>query len=516
LSSLKSVHREQRGLCKKPKAMWKLLVAGSCIVAGQAEFQFQARHACGVCREVEDGEPCERYGACHVVNTSTWVGCDSFCRVSESSSSNGFLHSSSIAGSDLDIRVAKAFGTKEYDLVRISVISNTAAPPVQGFFDYSEQFKFKWTGNYLHTSLRKVQPGGSTTFDLGQSISVSLPAQGAGVAGLLIADPCVSASGMWISCAFGDKYKTMQRTPELISTFASDKDTNFWGILGDNFYDRTGEKSKAIFSTISTTAKSKIFVAVPGNHDYWVLGTPLVGSDKDQCGNGFMQFYGQDTKAAASISIGDNKPPFDFSTDPHRKLLPGCKVAAMQNFFWYNQVGNVGMIGQSGAYSLDQAMPFMKESCAWLSSQTGLQVVLLYGHWDKSGLGAASEMAMPKWYEEMAALPGCAEFHKRGMLKFVMGHTHCNDPHPHGNVGAGFRVAGFGMDGGCGNYGAPLVDTTGGRVRFWYFDLSSDDKYSSVITCVQQKGWRSCTSMASLWLDEPINTTTASMERVVV
>eukprot|EP00971_Amphidinium_carterae_P247213 4909444-Amphidinium_carterae.1 len=32
----------------------------------------------------------------------------------------------------------------------------------------------------------------------------------------------------------------------------------------------------------------------------------------------------QDTKAAASISIGDNKPPFDFSTDPHRKLLPGC------------------------------------------------------------------------------------------------------------------------------------------------------------------------------------------------
>lgn len=103
----------------------------------------------------------------------------------------------------------------------------------------------------------------------------------------------------------------------------------------------------------------------------------------------------------------------------------------------------------------------------------------------------------------MAALSGCDDFDKRGMLKFVMGHTHCNDPHPHGKIGVGFRVAGFGMEG-CGNYGLPIVDTTEGRVRFWYFDTSSDASYNQTLSCVRQKGWRQCTSLATLWLDQPI------------
>jgi hypothetical protein len=50
------------------------------------------------------------------------------------------------------------------------------------------------------------------------------------------------------------------------------------------------------------------------------------------------------------------------------------------------------------------------------------------------------------------------------MLKFFMGHTHCNVPHPHGNTNTGFMVAGQGMEG-CANYGIPILDTTGGRVR---------------------------------------------------
>merc|ERR1712060_799721 len=98
----------------------------------------------------------------------------------------------------------------------------------------------------------------------------------------------------------------------------------------------------------------------------------------------------------------------------------------------------------------------------------------------------------------MAALPGCRDFYERGMLKYVMGHTHCNNPHPHGQVGAGFRVAGFGMEG-CGNYGIPIIDTHAGRVRFWYFDTSSDELYEAVMKCVTAKGWRGCTSLATLW-----------------
>mmetsp|Transcript_73808 Transcript_73808/g.175700 ORF Transcript_73808/g.175700 Transcript_73808/m.175700 type:complete len:507 (+) Transcript_73808:93-1613(+) len=496
----------------------KAVVGFSLAAAFTAHFQFEEKHTCGVCRDIADGLPCERYGACHLLNSTSVdeVGCDKFCTVLGGSSEILRRPSSGM----WDLRVTKAFGTKDYDLVRISVISNSSTPPIAGFFDYSGQFKYRWTENFLHTGLKKVTPGGESTFNLGEGaspIKVSLPARGAGVAGLLIADPCISAKSGWIGCAFGDKYQTSQRTPELISSFAEDKDTNFWGIIGDNFYDRTGELSKPIFNSISVEAKSKVFVSVPGNHDYWVLGSPLVASHKDQCGNGFMQFYAQDAKSSESILPGNKSAPFDFSVNPDRLILP-CKVAALDNFFWYNQVGNIGMVGQSGAFSLDEAKPFMQEACAWLGKQAGLEVALLFGHWDKSGLGASEEMAMPQWYEEMAALPGCSDFHKRGMLKFVMGHTHCNDPHPHGKVGAGFRVAGFGMDGGCGNFGAPVVDTTGNHFRFWYFDMSSDDKYMNVMNCVRKQGWRSCTSMATLWIDQPLQGSSAQafQEQVIV
>merc|ERR1712060_304518 len=84
------------------------------------------------------------------------------------------------------------------------------------------------------------------------------------------------------------------------------------------------------------------------------------------------------------------------------------------------------------------------------------------------------------------------------------GHTHCNTPHPYG-TGAGFRVAGFGMtDNGCADFGVPIVDSTGGRLRFWYFDTSNDEAYEAVLACVQKTGWRQCTRLATLWLDEPL------------
>jgi len=253
---------------------------------------------------------------------------------------------------------------------------------------------------------------------------------------------------------------------------------------------------------------------VPGNHDYWVLGNPLLGSGADQCGNGFMQWYGQDTLAARNVSVKSAQPPFDFSIDPGRQLL-GCRKAAPSNFLWYNQIGNLGLVGQTGAYSLDALRPFMQEACSWAAAQSGLQVLLLFGHWDIPGMGAPPEMAMPEWYSEMAQVAGCSEFAKRGMLKFVMGHTHCNDPHPRGKDGAGFRVAGFGMEG-CGNYGMPIIDTTEDLVRVWYFDTSTADLVDKVVACVSQNGWRSCTSLAKLWLSQPIAKSGLQQQRVVV
>jgi len=473
------------------------------LAASTWTFEFRSEHACGVCLELLHGASgCERFGACHAVNaSSTADGCASLCPAKE------LPPGASVAtAASLDVRVTKGFGTKSYDQVRISVISRNAAPPVAGFFDYSGQFQYRWKELFTHTSMKSATPGKMASFDIGLTspLALQLPKQGEGVAGLLIGDPCVGGGLLGLACTYGEKLQTRKRIPELISTFVPDNDMHFWGIVGDNFYDRTGRVSQEVFADISLEAKAKLFVTVPGNHDYWILGNPVAASVLDQCGNGFLQFYAQDTKAAETVGLGSSRAPFNFSVPPDGGLpLVGCKLPAAANFFWYNQVGNVGLIGQSGAYSLADAKPHMAEACAWLAKQPGLQVALLVGHWDLPNLGSSTDMAMPQWYTEMAALPGCAEFDRRQMLKFVMGHTHCNSPHPRGKVGAGFRVAGYGMEG-CGNFGVPIFDTTGGRVRFWYFDTSSDDAYDAVIDCAKRKGWRQCTGLATLWLDERI------------
>lgn len=419
-----------------------------------------------------------------------------------------------IAHEPFDLRVTKGFGTRGYNEVRISVITGAEAPPARDFFDYSQRFQHRWTDKFLHSSLKAASQGGETRFDVGANISVHLPAQGAGIAGLLIADPCVNspAGGNWVGCHFGEKFQTLERIPHLINVFTQHEDIDFWSISGDNFYDRTGAISSDIFARISLKAKSLFFFTVPGNHDFWVYGVPQLASKEDQCGNGFMQFYAQDTKAAEGSKAGNSSPPFDFSVNPDTGgfLEYGCNHASLDNFFWYNQLGNVGFVGQSGAHTLEESLPYMKEACAWLPKQSGLDVVILMGHWDTEDCGASDHMAMPLWYREMLSLPGCKEFNERGMLKYVMGHTHCNTPHPRGDPGMGFRVAGFGMGGdSCADFGIPIVDTSEGRVRFWYFDASSEESYKSVIGCATSQSWRKCTHLAALWLDQPIPSSVA-------
>jgi len=79
---------------------------------------------------------------------------------------------------------------------------------------------------------------------------------------------------------------------------------DFWMILGDNFYDRSGELSSQFFSMLTAKAKSKIFAASPGNHDYWVGGSPLISvKGKDQFANGFMQYYAMDAEASKDDSV---------------------------------------------------------------------------------------------------------------------------------------------------------------------------------------------------------------------
>mmetsp|Transcript_78622 Transcript_78622/g.230714 ORF Transcript_78622/g.230714 Transcript_78622/m.230714 type:complete len:505 (+) Transcript_78622:55-1569(+) len=481
-------------------------------------FTFSApKHACGVCRELLNGLPCEHFGACHVVNASAAQRrCADFCGSPVATERDEVVPTRRLASSP-DVRVVRGFGTKGYDQIRISVVSQEADPPMDGFFDYSAQFKYRWTDNFLHSAMKSAIPGKVTSFPLGPGLSVRLPRQGDGTAGVLIGDPCMSAGSIigWIGCMYGGRFNTYERTVSLLNAFVPDESTDYWGILGDNFYDRTGDISAEVFSRLSMEAKSKFFITVPGNHDFWIMGSPTVATVADQCANGFMQFYAQDAKAAEAVTAGNTLAPFNFTVDPSdgRHFGLGCNLPAMSNMFWYHQIGNVGLVGQSGAHDLEEAQPFMVEACAWLAQQPGLQVAVLVGHWDNQLLGVSTDMGMPHWYHKMAALPGCSDLDQRGMLKYVMGHTHCNEPHPRGDVGAGFRVGGFGMNG-CGNFGIPVLDTTESRVRFWYFDTSSDDSYNAVIKCVGQKGWRQCLDLATTWLDQPIPQ--SSYEQVLI
>ena len=63
------------------------------------------------------------------------------------------------------------------------------------------------------------------------------------------------------------------------------------------------------------------------------------------------------------------------------------------------------------------------------------------------------------------------------------------------------------------NFGFPIFDSTGGRLRVLYFDTSTDDKYAAALACVQQQGWRACAAdHASVWLDTPLTPRRAIVE----
>jgi hypothetical protein len=414
---------------------------------------------------------------------------------------------------DFGLRVAKGHGSRDYGSVRISVVSNSLDSPAgdgSSFFDYSAQFKHRWTQYYLHSAVKSVTPGRVNKFIVGnRTVSISIPAVAQGVVGVIIADPCFGDTSITslVGCTFAKKFKTAERSPALLNAFVSSSAVDFWGILGDNFYDRTGAGSSIFYSKLNQSVKEKPLITVPGNHDYWILGDPKFSSKLDQCGNGHMQFYAMDNEAASKVPQGSNLAPFNYSVDPDAGLL-GCNAASADNSRFFQQIGNVGIIAQSGAFTIEQYEPFVAAACKWLASTSGIEIGLLVGHWDNGLLGVQPDMDMPHFYDKVSAVPGCAAFAAAGNLKFIMGHTHCNTPHPHGHIDTGFMVAGQGM-GGCGNFGIPILDTTGGRTRMLYFDTSTDAKYDAVMACVPSKGWRACTELADIWLDQPRNKTDA-------
>jgi len=341
--------------------------------------------------------------------------------------------------------------------VRVSVVSVGGLEyDLNGLsFDYAEPFQWRWKDNFLHSSTIELDAGKPQEVIIGHNgsnytFTVSIPIQGAGVAGLLIADPCVSSPNPSITsavaCTFGKKFETLTRTPALINAFL-EQGIDYWGILGDNFYDRTGETTRTVFESLSNTTKSKLLVTVPGNHDYWILGDPAVSTTHDQYGYGFYQWYGQDVKAAEHILPKSTGAPYNFSVNPSSgHILFGGNLPSLENAFFYNQIGNTGIVGYSGAHKYEETKPYLQEACDWAVSHPEIKLLVLVGHWDDQVLGCEDDMDVPSLYDQIKALPGCKAFDDKQRLKFVMGHTHCNVPHPHGRVNTGFMVAGQGME----------------------------------------------------------------------
>lgn len=406
------------------------------------------------------------------------------------------IYSSSPA--PFDMRISKGYGSRGYDKIRISQISNTTVR-APGIFTYSSPFKFRWTSNVLNTGVVTTTPGSPTEFIIdGKTISVTIPEENSGVRGVIIADPCFQSQ--WVKCEYKDTFQTFQRFTTILNAIHDGHtDTHYWSILGDNFYDQSGDPTSSWFNALSLSTKTRLLVSFPGNHDFWITGDPVTWTNKDQQSNGFMQWYAQDVQAGLASDV-----PYDFSVNPD--VNPSAEnIPPAKNFFSYYKIGNVAFFGFSSAHSYEETLPFFDEACNWAQLEKPA-VILLVGHWNKEGLGCETNMTTPNIYKELSALPSCASLANK--FKYVMGHTHANVVV---EKDVGFMVAGQGMksysgDYGNGDFGFPIFDSTDSRFRIYYFSLAKSgvfdmESYNAILDCIVRSGVSACYSLATLWVD---------------
>lgn len=459
------------------------------------------------------------------------------------------------------VRVTKGFGSRGYDSIRVSVVTDSngesagtsgeaaastavasTIAAVSWIASYSADFVWRWTQLHLRSGLVNMtswdpeDDAVTRTIDLGdgESIEVSLPKQGAGVRGVLIADPCTEST--FVRCTYGKVFETKERTPRLLEALVGDarNGISYWGILGDSLYDQSGNITTQFFDSLSKTVTQKITLMTPGNHDYWVGGSPSSGTDADQYGNGFAQFYAMDPKAAEE---GDEGAFLDLSVDPDASADDEeDRLAAMENFQWYNQIGNAAFIGFSGAYSYSKQESFFEEACSWLGDNAAtIDVAMLVAHWNTPDDGCGDDADVPSTHMLLGEVAGCSEFKEKGRLLWFSGHTHCASESLSGDNG--FLVAGQGMSG-CGQYAFPVVDTTGGRLQIYSFAIASQppedtsdlrhtryaaglaalegedvgfelvyDRYEEVYACLQSHGMDGCMEYADVWYNESLSGT---------
>ncbi|CAE7413378.1 desi1 [Symbiodinium microadriaticum] len=285
---------------------------------------------------------------------------------------------------------------------------------------------------------------------------------------------------------------------ELLNAINAHDDVSYWNILGDNFYDQKGDNTGAFFNALSRQSKSKVFGSVPGNHDFWINASPKLWTKKDQLGSGFMQFYAQDVAA----SEADPTIPYDFSADPDSADTSAENLPPLDNYFYFNQVGNVAFIGYSGAHDYSETEVYFEAACNWAASTAGIDTILLLGHWNSDGDGCDADMTVPEVYKAIAALPACQPLAPK--IRYMLGHAHCNLIV---EEDVGFMVGGMGMsDIKCGGtFGIPVVDTIGGMFKVYYFPVQQAwpaatlHQYDEVLSCIREHVVSGCYHLATEW-----------------
>lgn len=397
----------------------------------------------------------------------------------------------------VSIRVAKAMGTRGYDQTRLSLVrysgDKAAATEKDLPWDYSEQFNYRWTDMSLSSSVVQVTPGSAQSFTLdGVDVEVKIPSRDEGSIGMFIGDPCIKSP--WSSvCSQSESWDYRRILHSVLGSMAVHADLDYYVMLGDLFYDRSGEVTTEFWENFPLEAASKVMGATMGNHDFWLGGSPS-GDKADSFGNGHMQFYAQDTVA----SMADAKKPFNFDVDPD-----STQLASVDNFVWYNMVGNVAMLGFANSYSWEESEPHFQKACQWIASEQPSLVVMI-GHWNSEGLGCASGMDTEEVRPKLMQLEGCNNLGDR--LKYFEGHEHCNYVK---EKDYGFLVGSFGYNG-CGNFGLPILNTRNGRATLHYFPLGDNwqkaDNFDEILGCIGAKGYSACTEYAQVWLDQPLTT----------
>ena len=382
----------------------------------------------------------------------------------------------------LQFRVSKLSGSD--DQFRFSVIRNDNGPFYDNrSFDYSGAFKNKWQQFYLQSSLLQMPTS-----------LAKIPQNGEPVSGLLIADPCIITSVTWMAwmhtnfmvpCTHGNLFQTKSRTPRVINGIT--KDVDFWGIIGDNFYDRWGDITASFFDLLSNHTMLTLSMHLPGNHDYWIKGKPTLSSTSDQYGIGFNQWYAMGTPSF-----------YPMKTNSCDTCTPSIEETG-----FYTQVGNLGMIGITSYHSVYEVRSFAREACNWVGSKrTSIRSILLMGHWDVDNFGAQNGTATPDIARYLASINGCRQFAPDN-IKYVMGHRHCNEPYSFDPTN-GFVVGGQGMwSKSCSpQYGFTVFDSGVHNLRVIHFDMSTHDSYEKIIDCIERMTWRGCIALAHLWLNQ--------------